>query len=367
MKYYIFTTEMRVGGVERVISLLAERWSRDSMVTIIILRDEVEYSLPAAVRIITLDLATGPLHFYSGLLAWRALRRTRTILAENDEPFVFFSFLEMPNFISVLLKRKFPNGIFIGGTRNNLSMYSRVFNLLYPCYKQLDAVIVNSRANRRLYIERFGLPAKKVVFIHNPIDYADIKRQAAGEIPYKLMQLKGRNPIIIAVGRLVKTKNYALLLRAFARLPRENTCAHLVILGDGPERFPLQRLADRLGIANRLTMPGTVRNPYVWMAHANLFVHSSNYEGCPNVLIEAMAIGLPIVACDCPTGPAEILQNGALGILVPTNDVEALAAAIARALPREKTQYPFLRDWDADIVADRFRIVIKSISVRQRC
>jgi glycosyltransferase involved in cell wall biosynthesis len=366
MNYYLFTTDLRRAGAQRVVSMLAERWSRDASVTIILLRNEVEFDLPAAVRVITLDCATGPLHFYSGIMIWQAKRRLQAILAENKGSFAFYSFLESPNFISVLLKRKFPNGIFIGGLRVNIFMYNRIFHLLYPCYGHLDALISLSQGNKDLFIDKFGVPAGKIIFIPNPIDFAAIERQAADIIPATLAELVGKKQMILAVGRLVKVKNHALLLRAFARMPAEKNPPHLVILGDGPERNALMRLAKRLGITARLTMPGNVTNPYVWMAHSDLFVHSANYEGWGNVIIEAMVTGLPIVACDAPTGPAEILQNGAFGLLVPTNNVKALATAMAKQLHQGKIEYPFLREWDADVIAERFRAVAEDILRRRK-
>jgi glycosyltransferase involved in cell wall biosynthesis len=366
MDYYLFTTELRRGGVQRVVSILAERWSRDDSVTIILLRDEVEFDLPAAVKVITLDLATSPLHFYSGKLAWQARRKLLAILNKNKGPFVFYSFLEMPNFISVLLKREFPDGIFIGGMHVNVFMYNRIFHLLYPCYRHLDALIACSQGNQRLFIDKFGLPAKKVFFIPNPIDFVTIKRQAVEKIPDMLAELVGKNPLILAVGRLEKVKNFALLLRAFARMSVAENASHLIILGDGPERHNLLRLAERLGISERLTMPGKVTNPYVWMAHADLFVLSSNFEGWPNVLVEAMVSGLPVVACDCQTGPAEILRNGAFGLLVPTNNIEALASAMTQQLHRGKTEYPFLREWDVNVITERYRSVAEDILRRRK-
>ncbi|HUT43133.1 MAG TPA: glycosyltransferase, partial [Desulfobacterales bacterium] len=166
--------------------------------------------------------------------------------------------------------------------------------------------------------------------------------------------------------RLEKVKNFALLLRAFAHMPVSEKVAHLIILGDGPERLSLQRLAERLGIADRLTMPGKVNNPYVWMVNTDLFVLSSNYEGWPMVLLEAMVSGLPIVACDCQTGPAEILRNGAFGQLVPINNIEALSAAMTKQLHCKKTKYPFLREMGADVIARRYRDIAEDISRRRK-
>jgi glycosyltransferase involved in cell wall biosynthesis len=365
MNYYLFTTDLRRAGAQHVVSILAERWSRNAKVTIILLLNEVEFNLPAAVRVIALECATDPLHFYSGMMMRQAKRKLYAILAENKGPFAFYSFLESPNFISVLLKRKFPNGIFIGSSRVNLFLYNRIFHMLYPCYKYLDAFIVNSQTNQRLFIDKFGLPAGKVFFIPNPINFASIERQANEKIPAILAQLIGKKPLILAAGRLVKQKNFALLLRAFARMPVKENAAHLIILGAGPEQRALLRLAKRLGITSRLTMPGKVTNPYVWMANIDLFVLSSNFEGWPNVLVEAMVIGMPVVACDCPTGPAEILRNGAFGLLVPTDNAEALAVAMAKQLFQGKKEYPFLREWDADAIAERYRMVAEDI-LKQR-
>jgi glycosyltransferase involved in cell wall biosynthesis len=366
MKYFLFTTELRRAGVQRVVSILAEHWSRHASVTIILLRNEVEFDLPATVKVITLDLATGPFHFYSGLLAWKARRKLRVILAECKGPFAFYSFLEMPNFISVFLKGEFPEGIFIGGIHVNIFMYNRIFHLLYPCYKKLDALIACSMENQQLFIGKFGISEKKVFFIPNPIDFSSIKRLGANKIPTQLAELLGKKPLILAVGRLEKVKNYSLLLRAFARVPASTPPPHLIILGDGPERGNLLRLAGRLGIRARLTMPGKVINPYVWMANSDLFILSSNYEGWPMVLIEAMVSGLPVVACDCRTGPAEILRNGAFGRLVPTHDVDALSAAMAQQLSRGKTEYPYLHEWDASIIAERYLSIANDISIGRK-
>jgi glycosyltransferase involved in cell wall biosynthesis len=179
MKYYLFTTDLRRAGVQRVVSILAERWSRNADVTIIILRNEVEFELPAAVRVITLNLATGPFQFFSGIMFWRAKRKLQAILAENKGPFALYSFLESPNLISVFLKKNFPDGIFVGGIHVNVFMYNRIFRLLYPCYGHLDALISCSQGHRLQFIEKFSIPPNKIYFIPNPIDFVAIGRQSA--------------------------------------------------------------------------------------------------------------------------------------------------------------------------------------------
>jgi glycosyltransferase involved in cell wall biosynthesis len=141
----------------------------------------------------------------------------------------------------------------------------------------------------------------------------------------------GAIPTIITVGRLVYQKDHDTLLRAFA-LARSRLDASLVLVGQGPLQDELTTLARELGISDRVIFAGWQQNPFAWMANADLFVLSSRFEGFGNVVIEAMACGLPVVSTDCPSGPSEILANGDAGILVPVGDVHAMADAMCAVL-----------------------------------
>jgi len=136
--------------------------------------------------------------------------------------------------------------------------------------------------------------------------------------------------VILSAGRHAPQKGFDTLLRAFDRLDEPNT--RLILLGDGDERESLIELATELGIEDRTDFPGFVDNPFSYMAQADLFVLSSWYEGFGNVLIEAMAVGCPIVSTDCPSGPNEILDNGHYGALVPVKNDSAMATSIAECL-----------------------------------
>jgi glycosyltransferase involved in cell wall biosynthesis len=114
----------------------------------------------------------------------------------------------------------------------------------------------------------------------------------------------------------------------------------LIILGDGEERQSLQKLIDSLKIRESIDMPGFVLNPYAFMKKASVFVLSSRWEGLPNALIQAMACGAPVVSTDCRSGPAEILDGGKYGRLVPVGDVEALADAIETTLKGDRRRPP---------------------------
>jgi len=143
----------------------------------------------------------------------------------------------------------------------------------------------------------------------------------------------------LGVGRLDPQKDFPTLIRAFARV-RAQRPARLIVLGaEGHERHSkyvaeLKALPARLGIADDVDLPGFRHNPFAFMSRAAVFVLSSIYEGLGNVLIEALACGTPVVSTDCPSGPAEILEGGRFGALVPVGDDAAMAAAIAATLDR---------------------------------
>ncbi|MGB5494721.1 MAG: glycosyltransferase, partial [Sedimenticolaceae bacterium] len=138
-------------------------------------------------------------------------------------------------------------------------------------------------------------------------------------------------PVILGAGRLTEQKDFATLLRAFARMQALRP-VRLVILGEGRLRGELERLADELGVGDRVALPGFTTNPYAWLARAALFVLSSAWEGSPNVLTEALALGVPSVATDCPSGPRELLAGGRYGALVAVGDPGGLAEAMLATL-----------------------------------
>lgn len=138
-----------------------------------------------------------------------------------------------------------------------------------------------------------------------------------------------QGPVLVAVGRLAPQKGFDVLVEALARLPKQ---VRLVIFGEGPQRAALEQQARRLDVAERLDLPGYCADPQAEIAVADGFVLSSRFEGSPNALVEALATGVPVVATDCPYGPAEILQQGRVAPLVPVGDVPALAQALLHLL-----------------------------------
>lgn len=185
------------------------------------------------------------------------------------------------------------------------------------------------------------LNPKKIYTIYNPVVTASLLERArlVPEHPWLSADRAGP-PVLLGVGRLAGQKDFATLIRAFAAV-RQVQAARLIILGEGERRSDLEALAANLGVAEDVSLPGFVDNPFAFMAHADTFVLSSRFEGLPGALIQAMACGCKVVSTDCPSGPAEILKGGQLAPLVRVGDSEALAQAILKTL-NEPTARPEL-------------------------
>ncbi|MDJ0785187.1 MAG: glycosyltransferase [Myxococcota bacterium] len=197
-------------------------------------------------------------------------------------------------------------------------------------YADADAFVAVSEGVAGDLGDVVGIESGRIQTIYNPIDGAHLALQARAPIDHPWLR-RGAPPVVLAVGKLKARKGFDVLLRAFSRLRAERP-ARLLILGEGPERGELEALAAELGIAADVGLPGFVENPMPFMARASAFALPSEREGLPNVLIEALACGATIVATDCPSGPAEILEGGRHGRLVPTNDPAALGRALAASL-----------------------------------
>lgn len=216
-------------------------------------------------------------------------------------------------------------------------------------YSKVQGVIAVSEGVKADTLKITGLPENRVHVIRNPVITPRLEEQAAEAVPHDWLQRKPL-PVIVGMGRLTKQKGFDTLLRAFAEI-QDGTPARLILLGEGQDRDDLLELAEELHVSERLLLAGFQRNPYAWLARADLFALSSNWEGSPNALTEALALGVPSVSTDCPSGPAELLAAGRYGPLVPVGDVEALASAIRITLRAPKPP-PVLREAVAEYRAD---------------
>ncbi len=203
------------------------------------------------------------------------------------------------------------------------------FLLMRLLYRSASGIVAISEGVATDLAKITHLPIERITVINNPVNHPDIHEKAKETTDDEWLKDSGLRTVV-TVSRLERQKNVGSLIEAFSRL--EGDDLRLLIVGDGSERDELEKQAKRLGIDDRVRFAGSVPNPYKYMVRSHLFVLSSIYEGLGNVLIEALALKLPVVSTDCPSGPAEILEHGKFGLLVEPNNVDALAGGMRKAL-----------------------------------
>jgi glycosyltransferase involved in cell wall biosynthesis len=211
--------------------------------------------------------------------------------------------------------------------RRRLRALPRLVRRFYPW---ADGVVAVSAGVAEDLAQVTGIPRSEIRTTYNPVVGPEIAVQAAAPLDHPWFA-SGEPPVLLAAGKLKPQKGFTTLLEAFALLRRRRP-ARLIVLGEGPQRRELEARVHALGIENDVALPGFVANPFAYMARSAVFVLSSAWEGLPGVLIQAMACGCPVVATQCPSGPAEILEKGEHGPLVPVGDAPALSTAIESVL-----------------------------------
>ncbi len=312
MKILLVIPSLNKGGAERAAIRLVKEFSRRHEVILFLYRDIIEYPVPQNVKLIVLK--------NKGIDLFSKVRNTfiriyslKRIL-KKENPDIFISFLG--NLQPILTGEKV-----IVSIRNNPKHFSLQEKLqLHTIYRfpNVEKIVAVSRGIARILKKEFHLT--NVDYIYNPIDLDEIKNVASEKINLDF-------PYILSVGRLHPQKNFLLLIKAFAKSKLKNKYK-LIILGEGSERHKLENLINHLGLKNKILLPGKVDNPFPYMKKAKFFVMSSNYEGFPNVLLEALACGTPVISTNCPTGPDEIIQHKKNGLLVPVGDEKSLTRAM---------------------------------------
>ena len=197
-------------------------------------------------------------------------------------------------------------------------------------YRGADRIVAVSKGVKDDLVKITGLDPDDIDVIANPVISSRIHELSKAPIMHPWLS-DGKLPIVVGAGRLTRQKDFPTLIKAFAKVIAIRPM-RLIILGEGDDRPKLTALARNLGIEAHVSLPGFEANPYAFINRASLFVLSSIWEGSPNVLTEALALGIPAVATDCQSGPREVLQNGRYGPLVPIGDPDALAKAMLKVL-----------------------------------
>lgn len=254
-------------------------------------------------------------------LIWKI--RPQTILATMGHlnmMLLSVNYLFPPHTKLLVREASMPTALF-NGTKS-MKLWGWLYRNLY---KSADRVICSSDAMVNDLAENFGVPRQKLLRIYNPVDTERVRQMAgAGECPYDTR----RTPTIVAVGRLSREKGVDVLIDAMPGVLRRFPDAQLTILGEGPLEAELKAQAQTLGVQKNVVFLGFQANPWLYLKHANVFVLPSRYEGLPNVLLEALALGTPVVVSDCPGGIREIRDSVGNMAVVPPENPGALAEAI---------------------------------------
>lgn len=269
-----------------------------------------------------------------GLTAYLRRKRPHTLLAVKHKPITTAIVAHMlsasKNRVSLAVRL---SGNISSSVQSKGSMARFLHYLpIHLLYARADSILaVSQGVADDLLATTNGKLAHSIHVLPNPSIPENI-HDLARENPGHHWLQEGSYHVILGIGRLTKRKDFATLIKAFAAL-QDSHKARLVLLGEGEQRSALLHLASELGVAESVDLPGSTPNPYAYMSRADLLVLSSTgAEGSPNVLKEAMALGLPVVSTDCPSGPREILEHGRLGKLVPVGDHASMAEAIRETL-----------------------------------
>ncbi|MCC5859229.1 MAG: glycosyltransferase [Ectothiorhodospiraceae bacterium] len=346
------------GGVERMVLTLAAAFAARGLKTdLVTMKTEGGHAdrLPAGVRHVPLGVRHASL---AAPAIARYLRRERpmAMLVAKDRAgraaLLGRLLARVPTRIVIRLGNTLSESLAGAPALKRWLRYAPI-RRLYPL---ADAIVAVSEGVAEDVITTSGVPAERVHVVRNPVITAELPARAAEPVHHPWLQRPRDMPTILAMGRLTRQKDFPTLLRAFARLLPQRP-ARLLILGEGRDRPALEHLAAELGIADQVEFAGFQSNPYAWLARADLFVLSSAWEGSPNALTEALALGIPSVSTDCRSGPRETLQDGRYGPLVPVGDDRALADAMVAVLDRPlpaDTLREAVRDYREDASARHY-------------
>jgi GalNAc-alpha-(1->4)-GalNAc-alpha-(1->3)-diNAcBac-PP-undecaprenol alpha-1,4-N-acetyl-D-galactosaminyltransferase len=326
MKMTLVISSLNAGGAERVMTTLANAWAAAgddvSLITFETPHYQPFYALSASVKLHNLDLLNrsvcNPL-----VKIWKLLRRFWVLRQafKSEKPDCIISFIDTVNIVTILTtvglnipviisERVDPQYHSIGVFKNFLR------KITYPF---ADHIVVQTKQIQHYFPKKLH---SRISIVSNPVS------EPPGDLSQTTIDFEQKK--IIAIGRLEPQKGFDLLLQAFAVLHHEYPEWTLVIWGEGADRIALEALRDCLGLKTHVQFPGLTNNVYQVLSAGSLFVLSSRYEGFPNSLCEAMATGLPVVAFDCGSGPVDIIRHEIDGLLVPAQNINALADAMSQ-------------------------------------
>lgn len=365
------------GGAQRAVSNITTHFPENIEIDIL-LNDCQSISFPYSGNI--LDLGFEPKADKTGLVyqlrvLFRRIRKLKS-LKKTGEYVACYSFLDSANFANILSGNKQCKVIVsvrsnLSNTAKTMPKYKYIVNpLVRALYNKADYVVAVSEGSNRDLNCTFGIASEKLVTIYNGYDIDEIvakSQSILGEEEQKWFE--GSPYVIVTMGRLGREKGQNLLIRALPELVKRYPLKdiRLLLVGDGPEKESLQKLAVEVDVEDRIIFSGFQENPFRLLPHCDVFVLPSLFEGFPNALAEAMACGLPVIGSDCESGMREILAPGTdidyhtqtteyveYGVLVKTGSEDSIIEAISRFIdePNVAAEY-----------ADKSKTRVKDFSI----
>ena len=374
-------------GAERVVSILLRELKDDYNITLVLMKNIIDYEIPKEIEVVLLDdeeddskaLKFAKLPF---------LAYSYKELCKKYEIDISLSFMNRPNYINVLAKTYGNESVCIiseriapskeyesSSLKDSVSRY--MIRNLYP---KADMIIPNSKGIEEDLIENFSIPTSLIQTIYNPVDLERIDSLKNEECSFPFDYFT-----YINIGRLHPQKNHKALIEAFYYL--NDLDSRLIIIGEGELREELEEFIDNLDLRDRVFLIGRESNPFKYLKRADVFVLSSNYEGFPNVLLEALACETPIISTDCKSGPREILtgknttsfhlqrgvEEAKYGILTPVSDVAALSEAMRKMKEDKNLRERYKRfgrmrvkDFDKNKIVEKYKKAIELAFAKNR-
>lgn len=359
------------GGAEKVVSILLGELKKEYEITLVLMNDKIFYHIPEDIKIVYLENSNSN---ESGLqkllklplLAWKYKKLNKSEIS--------FSFMNRSNYINILAKlmgmknkvfiseRAMPSMQHANGIQGRVNRF-----LIKKMYKYADVITANSIGNSKDLENNFN--CDNVLTINNPLDIEKIKN-----LSKEYVNFRDEKFTLITVGRLDAGKNHTLMIEAMQEID-----AKLYIIGDGALSDLLKEKIENLNLKDKVFLLGSQLNPYKYLAKADCFIFSSNHEGFPNVLLEALACALPVISTDCQSGPREILapdsninfqlknniELAKFGILTPVNDFRVLQQAILLIKNDNYLRHQYIErakdriyDFDVKTIAKKFENIL---------
>lgn len=326
MKMAFYISSLGKGGAERVIANLANYFAKKSQVTLILDTKKIDYKLDENIELVILDHEHKSNFILKKIKFLKYVFKLKKIFKKYN-PDIIISFLAVPSFLALLARNK-KSKVLVSVRNDPNTEYTTLLKkyMMKFLYPKADGFVFQTQTAKEYFS---NIIHSKQKIIYNAVSESFIQ--------YEKEHIRIEDKRIVAVGRLHYQKNFQLLINSFAKVTEEFPEYKLYIYGEGEERSKLEKIIEEKKLDEKVFLAGNVDNVPKEIFNASLYVMSSDFEGMPNSLIEAMILGIPVISTNCPCGgPRELITNDVNGMLVKINDEEGLVTSMKKVLSDDK-------------------------------